>query len=112
MVPIKNSYTLDIVEYTHINDKNEQTDFGNGWGFYIDIENFKSALPKKYEKNRKKYKFTLSKNYNELVDEYYINLTKDTVDENNQNDEKKFMLNISCNIIIILIITYTILTIS
>jgi hypothetical protein len=107
MEPIKNSYTLNIVKRT-----TDQNEFGNGWGFYVDIENVKNTLPKYYGINRKKYKITINKNYNEFENEldYYISLNKDIADENNENNE--ISNNFMVNIIIIVIITYAILNIS
>ena len=104
MEPIKNSYTLNIVKHT-----TDQNDFGNGWGFYVDIENVKNTLPKHYGINRKKYMITINKKYNEIENEldYYITLNKDLADENNETYN-----NFMVNIIIIVIITYAILNIS
>ena len=87
MVPIKNNCSL-------------QNDFGNGWGLYVDIENLKT-LPKSYEISRKKFTITINKNYSEIENEL------DFVDDNNEISN-----NFIVNIIIIVIITYTILTIS
>jgi len=101
MVPIKNIYAVK-----HTTDQN---DFGNGWGFYVDIENVKNTLPKYYGINRKKCMITINKNYNEFENEldYYITLNKDIADENNETGN-----NFMVNIIIIVIITYAILNIS
>jgi hypothetical protein len=130
MNPIKKSHTLHNIKQ---NVENSQTDFGNGWGLYIDIENFKSTLPKNYDIIRKK--LNTQTFYDETIDEvvdeyeYYINLkdikidinaTKTTIpsvklcninDKERKNKDKNitFILNLSANIIIVIIITYIII---
>jgi uncharacterized protein YbcV (DUF1398 family) len=135
---IKKSQTLHNIKQ---NVENSQTDFGNGWGFYIDIENFKSTLPKNYDIIRKK--LNTQTFYDETIDEvvdeyeYYINLKDIKIDinatkttpsvklynsnsnsnKNKDNDKERknkdknitFILNLSSNIIIVLIITYVII---
>jgi hypothetical protein len=127
---IKKSQTLHNIKQ---NVENSQTDFGNGWGFYIDIENFKSTLPKNYDIIRKK--LNTQTFYDETIDEvvdeyeYYINLkdikininaTKTTtpsvklcnINDKERKDKYKnitFILNVSANIIIVIIITYIII---
>ena len=124
MNQIKKSHTLHNIKQ---NIENSQTDFGNGWGFYIDIENFKSTLPKNYDIIRKK--LNTQTFYDETIDEvvdeyeYYINLkdikininaTKTTTpsvklynsdkDKERKNKYKNitFILNVSANIIIVI----------
>ena len=139
MNQIKKSQTLHNIKQ---NFENSQTDFGNGWGFYIDIENFKSTLPKNYDIIRKK--LNTQTFYDETIDEvvdeyeYYINLKDIKIDinitkttpsvklynkdndkdrKNKDNDKERknkdknitFILNLSSNIIIVLIITYVII---
>jgi len=134
MNQIKKSQTLHNIKQ---NFENSQTDFGNGWGFYIDIENFKSTLPKNYDIIRKKLNTQTfyDETIDEIVDEYeyYINLKEIKIDinatktttsvklYNNDKDKDKdkerknkdknitFILNLSSNIIIVLIITYVII---
>lgn len=133
---IKKSQTLHNIKQ---NVENSQTDFGNGWGFYIDIENFKSTLPKNYDIIRKKLNTQTfyDETIDEIVDEYeyYINLKDIKIDinatkttpsvklynsnKNKDNDKDKerknkdknitFILNLSSNIIIVLIITYVVI---
>jgi hypothetical protein len=132
MNQIKKSQTLHNIKQIF---ENSQTDFGNGWGFYIDIENFKSTLPKNYDIIRKKLNTQTfyDETIDEIVDEYeyYINLNDIKIDINttktttsvklynndkNKNKERKnkdknitFILKLSSNIIIVLIITYVII---
>ena len=145
MNQIKKSQTLHNIKQIF---ENSQTDFGNGWGFYIDIENFKSTLPKNYDIIRKKLNTQTfyDETIDEIVDEYeyYINLKEIKIDinatktttsvklyNNDKDKERKdkerkdkerkdkerknkdknitFILKLSSNIIIVLIITYVII---